>query len=50
VAVTTGSPTGKVYVTSPDSVYMTVIYTDTDSVVTHINLQGFGVRVLVTSQ
>lgn len=50
VAVTTGSPTGKVYVTSPDALFMTVIYTDTDSVVTHIPLQGYGVRVLMTSQ
>ena len=49
VAVTTGSPTGKVYVTSPDAQFMTVIYTDTDSVVTHIPLQGYGFRVLVTS-
>jgi hypothetical protein len=49
VAVTTGAPTGKVYVTSPDALFMTVIYTDTDSVVTHIPLQGFGVRVIMTS-
>jgi len=50
VAVTTGSPTGKVYVTSPDALFMTVIYTDTDSVVTHIPIQGYGVRVLMTAQ
>jgi hypothetical protein len=49
VAVTTGTPTGKVYVTSPDALFMTVIYTDTDSVVTHIPLQGNGVRVLMTA-
>jgi hypothetical protein len=49
VAVTTGTPTGKVYVTSPDAEFLTVIYTDTDSVVTHIPLQGFGLRVLMTS-
>jgi DNA-binding beta-propeller fold protein YncE len=48
LAVTTGSPAGKVYVTSPDAEFMTVIYTDTDSVVTHIPLQGYGVRVLMT--
>lgn len=50
VAATTGTPTGKVYVTSADSHYMTVIETDTDTVDTHINLQGNGVQVRVTSQ
>jgi hypothetical protein len=49
VAATTGTPAGKVYVTSPDALFLTVIYTDTDSVVTHIPLQGNGVRVVVTS-
>jgi len=49
ISATTGSPTGKVYVTSPDSRYMTVIYTDTDTVQAHINLQGLGLRVLVTA-
>jgi DNA-binding beta-propeller fold protein YncE/predicted small secreted protein len=49
VAATTGTPTGKVYVTSADSEYMTIIYTDTDTVQTHIPLQGLGVRVVVTS-
>lgn len=48
VAATTGNPTGKVYVTSGDDRYMTVLQTDTDSVTTHIALQGLGVRVLVT--
>jgi hypothetical protein len=38
-----------VYVTSADSEYMTIIYTDTDTVQTHIPLQGLGVRVVVTS-
>ena len=47
VSATTGSPTGKVYVTSPDSRYLTVIETDTDTVDTHINIQGAGVRVRV---
>ena len=50
IAATTGSPTGKVYVTSPDSNYMTVIETDTDTVVTHINLQGIGVRVQMSAR
>jgi hypothetical protein len=49
ISATTGTPTGKVYVTSPDNQYMTVIYTDTNTVQAHINLQGLGVRVLVTS-
>ena len=34
IAVTTGTPTGKVYVTSPESNFMTVIRTDTDTVLT----------------
>jgi hypothetical protein len=50
ISATTGTPTGKVYVTSPDSNYMTIIYTDTDSVKAHVNLQGLGLRVLVTAQ
>ena len=50
VAATTGTPTGKVYFTSPDSNYMTVLETDTDTLDTHINLQGAGVRVRVSAQ
>ena len=50
IAATTGTPTGKVYVTSSDNKFMTVIETDTDTIVTHVNLQGLGVRVVVTSQ
>lgn len=50
VAATTGTPTGKVYFTSPDSNYMTVLETDTDSIDTHVNLQGAGVRVRVSAQ
>lgn len=50
VAATTGTPTGKVYFTSPDSNYMTVLETDTDTIDTHINLQGAGVRVRVSAQ
>ena len=49
VAATTGTPTGKVYVTSPYSNYMTVIETDTNTVDTQINLQGAGVRVRVSA-
>ena len=47
IAATTGTPTGKVYVTSPDSTDLTVIRTDTDAVQTHITLQGKGVMVRV---
>jgi DNA-binding beta-propeller fold protein YncE len=49
VIATTGSPTGKVYVTSGDNNYLSVIYTDTNTVQQHINLQGTGVRVLITA-
>ncbi|HEX7158062.1 MAG TPA: YncE family protein, partial [Edaphobacter sp.] len=48
IAVTTGTPTGKVYVTSPSSNIMTIIRTDNDTVDTTINLQGKGVMVRVT--
>jgi DNA-binding beta-propeller fold protein YncE len=49
ISATTGTPTGKVYVTSPDNQYMSIIYTDTNTVQAHVNMQGLGVRVLVTS-
>lgn len=49
IAVTTGTPTGKVYITSPESNFMTVIRTDTDSVLTTVPLQGSGVAVRVTA-
>jgi YVTN family beta-propeller protein len=49
IAVTTGTPTGKVYVVSPESNFMTVIRTDTDTVDTTIPLLGNGVSVRVTS-
>jgi len=48
IAVTTGTPTGKVYVTSPESNFMTVIRTDTDAVLTTIPLQGAGISVRMT--
>ncbi|HEY0264833.1 MAG TPA: YncE family protein [Granulicella sp.] len=50
IAATTGSPTGKVYVTCPDSKDMTVIRTDTDSIDLTIPLQGTGVSVRVSAQ
>lgn len=49
IAATNGTPTGKVYVTSPDSTNMTIIRTDTDSVSTVIPLQGKGISVRVTA-
>jgi YVTN family beta-propeller protein len=48
IAATTGSPTGKVYVVSKDSQFMSVIRTDTDAFDTSIPLQGLGVSVRVT--
>ena len=48
IAVTSGTPTGKVYVVSPDSNFMTIIRTDTDAVDTTVPLQGAGVAVRVT--
>jgi hypothetical protein len=50
VAAVTGTPTGKVYVTSSDNKFMTVIETDDDAVDTHISLQGLGIRVLSTTK
>jgi YVTN family beta-propeller protein len=49
IAVTTGTPTGKVYVTSPDTDTMTVIRTDTDAIETTVPLQGKGISVRVTA-
>lgn len=42
------SPTGKVYITSGDNRFLTVLRTDTDAVTAHISLQGTGLRVLMT--
>ena len=50
VSATGGEPTGKVYITSSDNQYLSVLYTDTNKVETHIPLQGNGLRVLVTAQ
>ena len=49
IASAYASPTGKVYITSSDNKFMTVIRTDLDAVTTHISLQGLGVRVLMSS-
>ena len=47
IAVTAGTPTGKAYVTAQDSHDLTVIRTDTDTVQTHLSLQGNGMMVRV---
>ena len=49
IAVTTGTPTGKAYVTSSTSELMTVIRTDTNAIDTTVDLQGYGVQVRVTA-
>ncbi len=49
VAATGGLPTGRVYVTSSDNQYLSVIHTDTNQVSTHIPLQGNGLMVEVTA-
>jgi DNA-binding beta-propeller fold protein YncE len=48
IAVTNGTPTGKVYVTSPESNFMTVIRTDIDAIDLTVPLQGNGVSVRIT--
>ncbi len=48
IAATTGTPTGKVYVTSTESSLMTVLRTDTDQIQTFVDLQGAGQQVRVT--
>ncbi|RZU39823.1 YncE family protein [Edaphobacter modestus] len=45
LALINGTPTGKVYVTSPESDQMTIIRTDTDIVETTVPLQGKGIMV-----
>ncbi|HUZ04402.1 MAG TPA: hypothetical protein VMU62_03515 [Acidobacteriaceae bacterium] len=49
IAATTGTPTGKVYVVSPDSDLMTIIRTDNDTVANSLQLTGAGVQVRVTA-
>lgn len=49
ISVTTGLPTGKVYITAPDSGDMTVLRTDTNTIQTHIPLQSNGVMVHVNT-
>jgi DNA-binding beta-propeller fold protein YncE len=45
IAATTGTPTGKIYVTAADSTDISIIRTDTDVLQTHLSLQGTGVSV-----
>ncbi|HEY4354808.1 MAG TPA: YncE family protein [Acidobacteriaceae bacterium] len=47
VSATIGTPTGKVYITSSDNKFLTVIRTDTDTIQTHISLQGLGMPLPV---
>ncbi len=48
ISATVGSPTGKVYVSSPDNQFVSIIYTDSNTVQGHVNMQGLGVRVITT--
>ena len=50
LAATSGTPTGKVYVTSTETSLMTVLRTDVNQVQTFIELQGRGGQVRVTAQ
>ena len=49
IAVTTGTPTGKAYVTAGDSTDISIIRSDNDLVQTHLSLQGNGVSVRVSA-
>jgi DNA-binding beta-propeller fold protein YncE len=49
IVATTGSPTGKVYVTAGDSNNMSILRTDIDAIDTIVPLQGKGVAVRVTA-
>ncbi|WP_419806567.1 YncE family protein [Terriglobus sp.] len=48
ISATSGTPTGKVYVTASDTQTATVIRTDTDQVSATVPLQGYGVAIKVT--
>lgn len=50
IVSTSGTPTGKVYVTASDTQNLTIINTNTDTVTTTIPLHGAGVSVRVTAQ
>lgn len=48
IAATTGTPTGKVYVVSPDTNMLTIIQTVDDTVDTSLPLTGNGIQVYLT--
>ena len=50
IAVTTGTPTGKAYVTAGDSTDISIIRSDDNLMQTHISLQGLGVAVRLNQQ
>ncbi|WP_049780796.1 YncE family protein [Terriglobus saanensis] len=50
IVATSGTPTGKVYVTASDTQNLTIINTNTDTITTTIPLLGTGVAVRVTAQ
>jgi DNA-binding beta-propeller fold protein YncE len=49
LGVTTGTPTGKAYVTAGDSTDITIIRSDNDLIQTHLSLQGNGVSVRMSA-
>lgn len=50
LVATSGTPTGKVYVTAGDTSLMTILRTDVNRVQTYVDLQGLGVQVRVSAQ
>lgn len=48
IAATTGTPTGKVYVVSPDTNILTIIQTDNDTIDVNLPLTGNGIQVVLT--
>jgi YVTN family beta-propeller protein len=48
IAATTGTPTGKVYVVSPDTNILTIIQTIDDTIDTTLPLTGNGIQVYLT--
>ena len=50
IAVTTGTPTGKAYVTAGDSTDISIIRSDNNLMQTHLPLQGLGVAVRMNQQ
>lgn len=49
IAATTGTPTGKVYVVSPDTNVLTILRTDSDTIAQNLPLTGNGIQVRVTA-